>query len=260
MYHSISDGSGPTCIAPGVFRQQMEMLEDSGYRVVSLLDLLAWMREGADLPDRCAALTFDDGFLDFATAAFPELARRGWTATVFLPVGHVGGTNRWESAGNSSAARRLLDWSAVLELATAGINFGAHGVTHRDLRLLRGDELRDEVVRPKREIEDRLSRAAVSFAAPYGRTDARVDRLIRQHYRQAVGTELALARKQSNPYAIPRIEMWYFRSAGRWKRLLEGDARSFLLVKRLLRRVRGIIPKPAGGPIAVSDVNPPRAG
>jgi peptidoglycan/xylan/chitin deacetylase (PgdA/CDA1 family) len=228
----------------------MDLLESSGYQVVGLVDLLAWMQGEGTLPERCAVLTFDDGFRDFATVAFPELKRRGWAATVFLPVGHVGGTDRWESAGQRAAARRLLDWSTIVELASAGIDFGAHGMTHRDLTHLEGAELADEVTVPKREIEEKLSRRVASFAAPYGRTDARVDQLVRLHYRLAVGTELALARARSNPYAIPRIEMWYFRERGRWRALLQGDAESYLRVRRLLRRLRGIMaagPRPATG-------------
>ena len=51
MYHSISDGSGPTCIEPEAFRRQMAILEETGYRVVSLMDLRGWMRDERELPD-----------------------------------------------------------------------------------------------------------------------------------------------------------------------------------------------------------------
>jgi peptidoglycan/xylan/chitin deacetylase (PgdA/CDA1 family) len=240
----------------------MDLLQDSGYRVVPLLELAAWMRQAAELPDRCAVLTFDDGFLDFATAAFPELERRGWPATVFLPVGHLGGTDRWDSVRQLTAARRLLDWSTIVELASAGIDFGGHGVTHSDLTLLSGDELFDEIVVPKRLIEERLSRPVVSFAAPFGRTDARVDRLIRQYYRQAVGTELALARKSTDPYAIPRIEMWYYRQSGRWDAFLRDGAGSYLLLRNLLRRVRGVTihARAFAGPGPGSNIYPRRVG
>jgi peptidoglycan/xylan/chitin deacetylase (PgdA/CDA1 family) len=248
MYHSISDGPGPTCIAPEEFQRQMAILEESGYQVVSLSELGEWIRGGRDLPPRRAVLTFDDGFLDFATAAFPELQRRKWPATVFLPVGHVGGTDRWEPSRPSGSARRLMDWSTVADLAAAGIDFGAHGVTHRDLTRLSGDELADEVLRPQAMIEAKLTRQVTSFAAPFGRSDVSVDDLVRQHYRQAVGTELALARSRSDPYAIPRIEMWYFREPRRWTALLRGDARIFLSARRLLRRLR-----------RMSIVNPRRA-
>src|SRR5262249_32706715 len=84
MYHSISDGVGPTCIAPVVFRHQMATLAACGYHPVSLTACAAWVRGEGTLPARAVVLTFDDGFDDFATVAFPVLQARGWTATVFL--------------------------------------------------------------------------------------------------------------------------------------------------------------------------------
>ncbi|MGO9468700.1 MAG: polysaccharide deacetylase family protein [Isosphaeraceae bacterium] len=237
MYHSISDGSGPTRIAPEVFQRQMAILEESGYQVVSLLELGEWIRGWRDLPPRSTVLTFDDGFLDFATTAFPELKRRRWPVTVFLPVGHVGGTDRWD-ARRCGGTERLMDWATVAELAKAGVDFGAHGVTHRDLTQLGGDLLADEVLRPKAMIEERLTRLVTSFAAPFGRSSAAVLDLVRRSYRQAVTTELAQARNGSDPYTIPRIEMWYFRDPRRWAAFLRGDAKTFLLARRLLRGLR----------------------
>jgi peptidoglycan/xylan/chitin deacetylase (PgdA/CDA1 family) len=244
MYHSISGGAGPTCIDPETFRRQMGLLGEAGYQIIPLGDLVPWIEEGRELPHGSAVLTFDDGFLDFATAAFPELERRGYTATVFLPVGHVGGTDRWERTRPGARARRLLDWSAVAELAQAGIDFGGHGVTHRDLTQLEGDELEDEITRPKATIEERLARPVTSFAAPFGRTAPAADAIVRRHYRAAVSTELAPAGRRSDLYAIPRIEMWYFREPRRFGALLKGGARSYLRVRRALRRARSIM---AGG-------------
>ena len=173
MYHSISSGPGPTCIKPENFRRQMDMLQEHGYAVVSLGDCRRWILSQLDLPARTVALSFDDGFADFATAAFPQLQRRGWPATVFLPTGHVGGTDRWEQRRPGAAARSLLDWSTAQSLAGSGVEFRRHSVTHCDLTRLSGAALADEIVTPKHVIEDKLSCRVESFAAPFGRTRRR---------------------------------------------------------------------------------------
>ncbi len=60
------------------------------------------------------------------------------------------------------------------------MDFGAHGVTHRDLTQIEGDLLADEVLRPKAMIEERLARLVTSFAAPFGRSSAAVLDLVRR--------------------------------------------------------------------------------
>jgi peptidoglycan/xylan/chitin deacetylase (PgdA/CDA1 family) len=238
MYHSISKGASPTCIAPQEFRMQMDILEQAGYSVVPLPRFGEWTRGNAELPPKSAVLTFDDGFLDFATTAFPELERRRWPATVFLPTAHVGGTDSWDSAPSRTSARRLMDWSTVENLSAMGVEFGAHSATHVDLTRLEGDDLTAEILRPKTLFEERLGRPVTSFAAPFGRSNGLVESIVRQAYRQAVGTELAVASGQTDPYRVPRIEMWYFRDRTRWTALLRGEATMFLWARRQLRRLR----------------------
>jgi peptidoglycan/xylan/chitin deacetylase (PgdA/CDA1 family) len=247
----------------------MAILEDAGYRAVSLLDLLAWLEGRGELPERSAVLTFDDGYADFGTAAFPELERRGWRATVFIPTGHVGGSNRWERLGRSSRPRPLLDWPAIAELAAHGIDFGAHGVWHRDLTRLTGAALEEEAAGAKQAIEGKLRREIKSFAAPYGRSSPVVLGVLRRHYSIACGTTLARARRDCDRYDIPRIEMWYFRQQRRWREFLNGDAEGYFHVRRWLRKVRrlaaSIAPSSiderlgAGGPAEAITVMTPSA-
>ena len=109
-----------------------------------------------------------------------------------------------------------LDWTKIGQLAAQGVDFGGHGVWHRDLTQVRGAALEAEVLESKRAIEERTGREVTSFAAPYGRSDPEVIRAICGHYQIAVGTRLACAGRDCDPYDVPRIEMWYFREPRRW--------------------------------------------
>lgn len=238
MYHSISDGSGAGCIAPATFAQQMAILDECGYRAVPLAEVAAWLRGGPAPPPRSVVLTFDDAYADFASAAHPELATRGWPATVFLPTGYAGRAADWDA---TAGGRPVMSWAAIVALAGHGVEFGAHGVRHADLSTLAPDEARYEVVTSKQRIAEQTGQPVRSFAAPYGRTTAAVRTEIAQHYDVAVGTTLARVEPGADPYDLHRIEMWYFRSAALWRAYLLGHARAYFTLRRALRRARAML-------------------
>lgn len=238
MYHSISEGVEPTCIPPAVFRQQMAALADCGYHTVSLAACAAWVRGESTLPARSVVLTFDDGFDDFATVVFPELQARGWTATVFLPAGKMGGTNDWEAYPSGTAVRPLMTWQTVAELARWGIDFGAHGVSHTDLTRLSPQAANEEIRQAQCLIEQQVGCRVTCFAPPYGATSLAVRAAIGQYYDAAVGTTVARTRRTSDVYDLPRIEMWYFQNARLWRAFLEGHARGYFFLRRAMRMVR----------------------
>lgn len=102
-YHRIGDRDA-TLYDPHVFSTTQEGFEaqiallQRRYRVVSLAEATAIIT-GATRPRGVAVLlTFDDGYLDNYTAAFPVLAARGVPATFFLVTSEVGTSHipRWD--------------------------------------------------------------------------------------------------------------------------------------------------------------------
>lgn len=74
---------------PQVFERQMEYLAE-WFNVVSLKDVVEWLAGRRDLPPYAALITFDDGYLDNYTSAFPILRKYNFPALIFLTTGHIG--------------------------------------------------------------------------------------------------------------------------------------------------------------------------
>lgn len=90
-YHSVSTVADGThlCLDPGLavapdrFDLQCAYLKRH-YRVLSLDEMVSRLAEGKPLPPKSVALTFDDGYLDNYTRAFPILQRHGLNATFYV--------------------------------------------------------------------------------------------------------------------------------------------------------------------------------
>jgi peptidoglycan/xylan/chitin deacetylase (PgdA/CDA1 family) len=214
MYHSIADEeeSGVhayyrTATSPSVFTQHMRYLHDLGYSTIDVADAVNLLQNGGPTK-KFAVVTFDDGYADFYTQAFPALSRYGFTATVFLPTGYIG------TAAVQFKGKDCLTWSEVRELRKCGISFGSHTVTHPQLSNLDLSTVKDEIVNSKRTIEDNLGESVDSFAYPFAFPEenssfVRMLRnvLVESGYHQGVSTRIGTARQREDYYFLRRLPM-----------------------------------------------------
>jgi peptidoglycan/xylan/chitin deacetylase (PgdA/CDA1 family) len=174
MYHSISDdpetGVGAyyrIATKPEIFRQHLAILKSSGYKCVDLKAGIAALKRGS--VEKMAVITFDDGYRDFYTNAFPALKEHGFTATMFLPTALIGSQSR------TFKSRECLTWSEVKELHRAGVHFGSHTVTHPKLVELDWPQIKTELRDSRTEIENQLGAACDTFAYPFAFPETKKD-------------------------------------------------------------------------------------
>jgi len=95
LYHSIDETLSPISTSLHEFRMQMAFLKKINIKVISLSDLVQKNFLEDDRNLRAAVITFDDGYENNYTHAFPILEEFGFTATFFLTTSNVGGHPTW---------------------------------------------------------------------------------------------------------------------------------------------------------------------
>ena len=250
-YHSLDDSGSVISVTPTAFAEQMRVLHEASISTLSLPAAAQALRDGR-VPARVVVLTFDDGFENFYEHAYPVLRRYGFTATNFLVTDYCGKDNSWPSQPGHVESRPLLRWAQVREMSEAGIAFGAHSRTHPDLTRLSSGNAEEEIAASKRAIEQYLEHPVESFAYPYGAHNATVKRLTAAHFPLACSTTLDFARPGSDLLALERLDMYYFRDARAFQRLVSGEAHTYVRLRRLARAVRpwlvGRFGRPQGYP------------
>lgn len=242
MYHSISDAGGPTSIAPAIFEKQMQTIAETGVPVISLDDLVAARNGTTDLAPRNVIITFDDGFVDFKTHAWPVMRDLGFKPMVYLPTAQMGQVENW--TGCVPPYRPLMGWDDVRDLAGQGVHFGSHTVTHPDLNSLSPEERDVELMRSLQDMTRQLKSQPKHFAPPYGLANATVRAAVAKHYTTSVGTRLATATLASPLHDLPRIEMFYFQNMVRWKSHLLGQGGRYLTASKVKRKIGQLVLNP----------------
>lgn len=201
MYHSISDSGWFFSVRPNGFERQIKYLK-SNFNVVRLGEIIDYLEKKRDLPSRSVVVTFDDGYEDFYKNAFPILKKYGIPATVFIIAEEP---DRKELGSDF----KLLSWEQIKEIISSGlVDIGSHGLTHKKLTRISIKEVENEVARSRVVINDNSGFKPLFFAYPKGSFNKEIKKSVEQNdYAGAVTAEQMLVLKNSDPYAIPRIQV-----------------------------------------------------
>jgi peptidoglycan/xylan/chitin deacetylase (PgdA/CDA1 family) len=174
MYHYIS--AAPSAqdhiryglsVPPEMFEAQLELLRDNGFTTVTLRDLYESLAVGTPLPEKPVVLTFDDGYVDNYTNAFPLLNKYGMIGTFFVLTGPA-------DDGNPA----YLSWDMIQDMSNAGMDIQLHAREHLDMRNRPNDWLYFQIIGGRQSIEGHTGKPVIFMAYPSGKYDASVRRFL----------------------------------------------------------------------------------
>jgi len=113
--------------------------------------------------DRCAAITFDDGFQNFAEVAVPELEHRKMPSTMFIIADALG-----KSFGPDSRPEPVMSAEEIRSLPRDLVAIGSHTLTHPFLPSLPEKEAMLELAGSRMKLEGLLNRPVLLFSFPFG--------------------------------------------------------------------------------------------
>jgi peptidoglycan/xylan/chitin deacetylase (PgdA/CDA1 family) len=207
LYHSVTDDPAgwiaPYAVTPQAFADHVALIASSGRTAMTVSALVAAMRGERALPPRPLALTFDDGFADFADAA-GVLAAHNLPSTLYVTTGALRG--RPVSPQLRIPPAPMLDWSQLGELSEHNVEIGAHTHTHPQLDTLPKSIAADEIRRCKYLLEDALRQEVPSFAYPHGFHSTQVRRAVEAAgYTSATAVMNALSSTSDHPFSLARL-------------------------------------------------------
>lgn len=158
MYHSIlTEKNNAARLPPESFQSQMKWLHDNGYKTLTLDEFYADYAAKKGFPQNFVVLTFDDGYFDNFTNAYPVLKKYGFHATIFMISGDIGKPG-------------YLTADQIKQMSASGtVDIECHTLSHPNLDGLPYQNQLAELSQSKTALEKLTGRPVNYIAYPSGK-------------------------------------------------------------------------------------------
>ncbi len=220
LYHDVDQRECGTAISPQRFASHLQMLEESGFAIVSLADIMAFKNEGKSLPANAVAITLDDACISNYQLVFPALQSRGWPFAIFVTINEIGKTR--------PNGLDRLNWPALKTMSRSEVLIGSHTydghimwkdkqghkaywLTDR-LEMESSQQLQQRVLadltNARYKLEQELGKSVEDFAPPFGAYNSTTVQLAQQAgYKYIWTTRPVPVRRSSSVTSLGRVSV-----------------------------------------------------
>lgn len=196
-YHSIGydpTGKNPLVVSPEKLKEQLQKLVEKGYTTLTMEQVENYLINNQPIPAKSVLLTFDDGYEDNYTNAFPILKEFNMNATIFVIPGYLDGGV-------------YLSRDQVKEMSDSGlIDIESHTYSHKRLNELSYDEQLNELVTSKKALSDLTGKEVTAIAYPEGLyNDDTLKAVAEAGYKAGFTIERGYADREDNLYKLNRV-------------------------------------------------------
>lgn len=199
MYHKIDKAEsrkGKLAVSPEVFEKQMSFLARNKYNVISLQQLIGLIKNKEKIPHNTVVITFDDGYENNYSAAFPVLKKYNLKATIFVIADFI------TKPGYMTEAQ-------LKELSDSGlITIASHTFTHPVLTKIDAQAANYEITQSKDALEVIIKKPVKLFSYPLGAFNEAIRAaVIKETYLGAVATNPGKKYPKDDIYALKRMRI-----------------------------------------------------
>lgn len=223
MYHSILDSekrAGDYVITPQMFENDLKYLKESGYETITTNDLINYVENKSNLPEKAVIITFDDGYYNNYSYAYPLLKKHGMKGVLSV-VGYYTEQYSKEKSFNNNYSH--VTWDMLKEMSESGVfeiqnhTYNMHNLNKRKGILRQKNEiyeeyenlLKQDVLKNQELLKEKSGITPVAFTFPFGAVNKEAESIIKSlGFKVTYGCEEGANYITQNPESLLNLKRY----------------------------------------------------
>lgn len=207
MFHCVGNeefGNKSLFVSVSEFDKYMKFIKENEFTPIWFSDL-----DRGEYFKKPLLITFDDGYENNFTDAYPILVKYNIKATIFLPSNIIG-------------LPKCLNKEQILKMSNL-VEIQSHSLNHPSLVSLDKENITKQLIESKKSIEEITKKDVIAFAYPYGDYNLEIMDEVKKYYQYGVATwRYHTDDKKYENYQITRVGVYNNSRFARIRAFLKG--------------------------------------